>query len=244
MDLEFQCNDERFSSRKWGSHDFDNMHVVPPGSTIVRQMNLEYLGRVVFNTDGMIGGLRVVGIEAKATMFGQPMAWFCPVLLASSCLKSCKTVSQLLIWCEGFGATMGFFPVDHVALQYLKLTVRSDETEIPNNPTPYFLSPVNYTHLAFHFLPLSPTFRPYQVNIVFSYSSSTDTSCISFDHRPYHLPSSSNNFPSIIYRITEHFLLTTQPAAHSDRDKQFPCCTNRVSLIRFKTTFVLQAPTQ
>ncbi|KAI3703828.1 hypothetical protein L1987_74023 [Smallanthus sonchifolius] len=54
MDLEFQRNNERFAFLKWGSHAFDNMLVVPPGSGIVHQVNLEYLGRVVFNTDGIL----------------------------------------------------------------------------------------------------------------------------------------------------------------------------------------------
>ncbi|RXH89972.1 hypothetical protein DVH24_032329 [Malus domestica] len=91
MDLEFQRNKERFAFLKWGSTAFHNMLVVPPGSGIVHQVNLEYLGRVVFNTDGllypdsvvgtdshttMIDGLGVAGwgvggIEAEATMLGQ-----------------------------------------------------------------------------------------------------------------------------------------------------------------------------
>ncbi|TQD88654.1 hypothetical protein C1H46_025786 [Malus baccata] len=91
MDLEFQRNKERFAFLKWGSTAFHNMLVVPPGSGIVHQVNLEYLGRVVFNNGGllypdsvvgtdshttMIDGLGVAGwgvggIEAEATMLGQ-----------------------------------------------------------------------------------------------------------------------------------------------------------------------------
>ncbi|KAJ4976543.1 hypothetical protein NE237_001649 [Protea cynaroides] len=98
MDLEFQRNKERFAFLKWGSTAFHNMLVVPPGSGIVHQVNLEYLGRVVFNTDGllyldsvvgtdshttMIDGLGVAGwgvggIEAEAAMLGQPMSMVLP----------------------------------------------------------------------------------------------------------------------------------------------------------------------
>ncbi|RXI06396.1 hypothetical protein DVH24_018438 [Malus domestica] len=94
MEFEFQRNKERFGFLKWGSDAFHNMLVVPPGSGIVHQVNLEYLGRVVFNTDGllypdsvvgtdshttMIDGLGVAGwgvggIEAEATMLGQGFA--------------------------------------------------------------------------------------------------------------------------------------------------------------------------
>lgn len=187
MDLEFQRNKERFSFLKWGSTAFRNMLVVPPGSGIVHQVNLEYLGRVVFNNDGilypdsvvgtdshttMIDGLGVAGwgvggIEAEAAMLGQPMSMVLPGVVGFKLSgKLCSgvtatdlvlTVTQMLrkhgvvgkfveFYGEGmgelsladratianmspeYGATMGFFPVDHVTLQYLKLTGRSDET--------------------------------------------------------------------------------------------------------------------
>jgi len=47
--LEFERNKERFQFLKWGSKAFDNFKIVPPGSGIVHQVNLEYLARVVFN---------------------------------------------------------------------------------------------------------------------------------------------------------------------------------------------------
>eukprot|EP00898_Chlorokybus_atmophyticus_P008469 jgi/Chlat1/8623/Chrsp86S08017 len=98
MELEFNRNKERFGFLKWGAKAFSNMLVVPPGSGIVHQVNLEYLARVVFNTDGilypdslvgtdshttMIDGLGVAGwgvggIEAEATMLGQPMSMVLP----------------------------------------------------------------------------------------------------------------------------------------------------------------------
>jgi len=96
--LEFQRNHERFLFLKWGAQAFHNMLIVPPGSGIVHQVNLEYLARVCFNKDGllypdsvvgtdshttMINGLGVVGwgvggIEAEAVMLGQPISMVLP----------------------------------------------------------------------------------------------------------------------------------------------------------------------
>ncbi|XP_043218856.1 cytoplasmic aconitate hydratase-like [Amphibalanus amphitrite] len=93
QELEFDRNSERFQFLKWGSRAFANMRVVPPGSGIVHQVNLEYLARVVFDTDGllrpdslvgtdshttMINGLGVLGwgvggLEAEAALLGQPV---------------------------------------------------------------------------------------------------------------------------------------------------------------------------
>ncbi|PPR84276.1 hypothetical protein GOBAR_AA36439 [Gossypium barbadense] len=187
MELEFQRNKERFAFLKWGSNAFDNMLVVPPGLGIVHQFNLEYLGRVVFNRNGilypdsvvgtdshttMIDGLGVAGwgvggIEAEAAMLGQPMSMVLPGVVGFKLLGKLRdgvtatdlvlTVTQMLrkhgvvgkfveFYGEGmgelpladratianmspdYGATMGFFPVDHLTLQYLQLTGRSDET--------------------------------------------------------------------------------------------------------------------
>eukprot|EP00090_Calanus_glacialis_P010701 TRINITY_DN1914_c0_g1_i1.p1 TRINITY_DN1914_c0_g1~~TRINITY_DN1914_c0_g1_i1.p1 ORF type:complete len:911 (-),score=302.67 TRINITY_DN1914_c0_g1_i1:168-2852(-) len=96
--MEFQRNHERFLFLKWGAQAFQNMLIVPPGSGIVHQVNLEYLARVCFNKDGllypdsvvgtdshttMINGLGVVGwgvggIEAEAVMLGQPISMVLP----------------------------------------------------------------------------------------------------------------------------------------------------------------------
>ncbi|XP_012548118.1 cytoplasmic aconitate hydratase isoform X3 [Bombyx mori] len=97
QDLEFVRNKERFQFLKWGAQAFDNMLIVPPGSGIVHQVNLEYLARVVFTgpllhpdsvvgTDShttMINGLGVVGwgvggIEAEAVMLGQAISMLLP----------------------------------------------------------------------------------------------------------------------------------------------------------------------
>lgn len=48
-DMEFARNKERFGFLKWGSQAFDNFNIVPPGSGIVHQVNLEYLARVVMD---------------------------------------------------------------------------------------------------------------------------------------------------------------------------------------------------
>uniref|UniRef100_A0A8D0E843 Cytoplasmic aconitate hydratase n=1 Tax=Salvator merianae TaxID=96440 RepID=A0A8D0E843_SALMN len=101
QDLEFERNKERFEFLKWGSQAFQNMRIIPPGSGIVHQVNLEYLARVVFDenayyypdsvvgTDShttMINGLGVLGwgvggIEAEAVMLGQPISMVLPEVI-------------------------------------------------------------------------------------------------------------------------------------------------------------------
>ncbi|MEM9190624.1 MAG: aconitate hydratase AcnA [Myxococcota bacterium] len=99
---EFERNGERYQFLKWGQSAFSNMRVVPPGTGIVHQVNLEYLAPVVFDreVDGrsvaypdslvgtdshttMINGLGVLGwgvggIEAEAAMLGQPISMLLP----------------------------------------------------------------------------------------------------------------------------------------------------------------------
>lgn len=67
-ELEFSRNIERFSFLKWGQSAFDNFLTVPPGSGIVHQVNLEYLARVVFNTEGVLYPDSVVGTDSHTTM--------------------------------------------------------------------------------------------------------------------------------------------------------------------------------
>jgi len=102
VEREFERNRERYQFLKWGQKAFQNMQVVPPGTGIVHQVNLEFLARVVFareidgrtvcypdslvGTDShttMINGLGVLGwgvggIEAEAAMLGQPIAMLLP----------------------------------------------------------------------------------------------------------------------------------------------------------------------
>ena len=97
-DIEMQRNKERYQFLRWGQQAFDNFKVVPPGTGIVHQVNLEYLARVTFERDGvlypdslvgtdshttMINGLGVLGwgvggIEAEAAMLGQPISMLIP----------------------------------------------------------------------------------------------------------------------------------------------------------------------
>ena len=100
-DREFERNQERYKFLRWGQQAFTNFRVVPPGTGICHQVNLEYLAQVVFSGDGMaypdslvgtdshttmINGLGVVGwgvggIEAEAAMLGQPVAMLLPQVI-------------------------------------------------------------------------------------------------------------------------------------------------------------------
>ena len=97
-EFEFVRNRERFEFLKWGKNAFDRLLIVPPGSGIVHQVNLEYLARIIFDTNGtlypdsvvgtdshttMINGAGVVGwgvggIEAEAVMLGQSISMVLP----------------------------------------------------------------------------------------------------------------------------------------------------------------------
>jgi aconitate hydratase len=98
VELEYHRNRERYQFLRWGQTAFDQFKVVPPGTGIVHQVNLEYLARVVFARDGlaypdtvvgtdshttMVNGLGVLGwgvggIEAEAAMLGQPVSMLIP----------------------------------------------------------------------------------------------------------------------------------------------------------------------
>src|SRR5215467_14203628 len=98
VELEFQRNRERFQFLRWGQQAFDGFRVVPPGTGIVHQVNIEHLARVVMTHDGqaypdtcvgtdshttMQNGLGVLGwgvggIEAEAAMLGQPISMLIP----------------------------------------------------------------------------------------------------------------------------------------------------------------------
>ena len=102
VEIEFQRNGERYSFLKWGQQAFNNFRIVPPGTGICHQVNLEYLSKVVWSekfegkdflfpdtlvgTDShttMVNGLSVLGwgvggIEAEAGMLGQPISMLIP----------------------------------------------------------------------------------------------------------------------------------------------------------------------
>jgi aconitate hydratase len=105
VELEYERNEERYKFLKWGQQAFRNFRVVPPGTGICHQVNLEYLGQVVWTNDEngetvaypdtcvgtdshttMINGLGVLGwgvggIEAEAAMLGQPVSMLLPEVI-------------------------------------------------------------------------------------------------------------------------------------------------------------------
>jgi aconitate hydratase len=188
---EMQRNRERYTFLRWGQKVFDNFRVVPPGTGICHQVNLEYLARGVWsqNIDGnewaypdtlvgtdshttMINALGVLGwgvggIEAEAAMLGQPVSMLIPavvgfkfsgalqpgvtatdlVLTVTRMLRAHGVVGKFVEFCgtglsqlpladratianmaPEYGATCGFFPVDQVTLDYLRLSGRSAAT--------------------------------------------------------------------------------------------------------------------
>jgi aconitate hydratase A / 2-methylisocitrate dehydratase len=186
VELEFERNRERYLFLRWGQTAFSGFKVVPPGTGICHQVNLEYLARVVEDRDGvafpdtlvgtdshttMVNGLGVLGwgvggIEAEAAMLGQPLSMLVPQVVGlklSGSLPEGATATDLVLtvteilrrtgvvgkfveyFGEGvemlsladratlgnmspeYGATCGFFPVDQVTLDYLRLTGRSAE---------------------------------------------------------------------------------------------------------------------
>lgn len=193
--LDYERNRERYGFLKWGQKAFDNFKVVPPNTGICHQVNLEYLARVVFGADEttaigvsglpqaypdsvvgtdshtpMVNGLGVLGwgvggIEAEATMLGQPITMLIPEVIGvrldgrlptgATATDLVLTVAEMLrkkgvvgTFVEFFGpgvaslgladratignmtpeygATATMFPVDHVTLDYLRFTGRSD----------------------------------------------------------------------------------------------------------------------
>jgi aconitate hydratase len=103
VEIEYQRNEERYQFLRWGQDAFDDFKVVPPGTGIVHQVNIEHLARVVFTRDNgeggttaypdtcvgtdshttMVNGIGVVGwgvggIEAEAAMLGQPVSMLIP----------------------------------------------------------------------------------------------------------------------------------------------------------------------
>jgi len=190
VEIEMQRNGERYEFLRWGQQAFDNFAVVPPGTGICHQVNLEYLGQVVWTRDEngetyaypdtlvgtdshttMINGLGVLGwgvggIEAEAAMLGQPVSMLIPevigfrltgklnegvtatdlVLTVTQMLRKHGVVGKFVEFfgpgldhlpladratignmAPEYGATCGFFPVDQVTIDYLRLTGRNEE---------------------------------------------------------------------------------------------------------------------
>ena len=111
VEIEFKRNGERYSFLKWGQQAFDNFRIVPPGTGICHQVNLEYLSKVIWSenyegenylfpdtlvgTDShttMVNGLSVLGwgvggIEAEAGMLGQPISMLIPEVVGFQILN-------------------------------------------------------------------------------------------------------------------------------------------------------------
>ena len=99
--LEYKRNAERYRLLKWGQSAFENLRVIPPNNGIIHQINIEYISKVIFNknnvlypdtvvgTDShttMVNGLGVLGwgvggIEAEASMLGQPIPMLLPEVI-------------------------------------------------------------------------------------------------------------------------------------------------------------------
>jgi aconitate hydratase len=124
VEFEYERNRERYQFLRWGQTAFDDFKVVPPGTGIVHQVNIEHLARVVFprtvggvlqaypdtcvGTDShttMVNGLGVVGwgvggIEAEAAMLGQPVSMLIPRVVGfklSGALKEGTTATDLVL---------------------------------------------------------------------------------------------------------------------------------------------------
>ncbi len=187
---EFERNKERYKLLKWAKKSFENFEVIPPGSGIIHQVNLEYLGKVVqlrkvdgemvaypdslLGTDShtpMINSLGIIGwgvggIEAEAVMLGLPYNMILPevvgvklvgelqdgvtatdlVLTITETLRKRSVVGKFVEYfgpglknllvpdratisnmSPEYGATMGFFPVDEITLEFLMLTNRGKD---------------------------------------------------------------------------------------------------------------------
>jgi len=184
--LEFERNRERYAFLRWGQGAFADFKLVPPGTGICHQVNLEYLARVVDVRDGvafpdtligtdshttMVNGLGVLGwgaggIEAEAAMLGEPLSMLVPqvvgfrlggalregttatdlVLTVTQILRATGVVGKFVEYfgdgvaalsvadratlgnmSPEYGATCGYFPVDELTLEYLRLTGRPEE---------------------------------------------------------------------------------------------------------------------
>ncbi len=123
VDLEFERNQERYEFLSWGSEAFDNFRVVPPGTGICHQVNLEYLAQTVWTSENgaavaypdtlvgtdshttMVNGLGVLGwgvggIEAEAAMLGQPVSMLIPEVIGFKLtgeLKEGTTATDLVL---------------------------------------------------------------------------------------------------------------------------------------------------
>lgn len=191
VEFEMQRNAERYEFLKWGQAAFDNFNLVPPGTGICHQVNLEYLAKCIWSDDSngervaypdtlvgtdshttMINGLGVLGwgvggIEAEAAMLGQPIPMLIPAVVGyelTGRLSEGITATDLVLrivqtlrehgvvgkfvefygsaldnlpladratianMAPEYGATCGFFSIDHKTIDYLRLSGRDEDT--------------------------------------------------------------------------------------------------------------------
>ena len=191
LDIDFRRNSERYRFIKWVEQSVDNFRVVPPGTGIIHQVNMESLAQVVWEgrtpsgarllhpddmvaTDShtpMINALGIVawgvgGLEGQAAMLGEPVPIVVPKVVGlrvrgalsagvtgtdlalhlTELLRKRGVVSKFVEFCgpgldnldwgtrgtvanmaPEYGATVVYFPFDHITLDYLRLTGRSPE---------------------------------------------------------------------------------------------------------------------
>ena len=127
MELEYARNAERYDFLKWGSKSFENFSAVPPGTGICHQVNLEYIARCTWASEGpdgqmvaypdtcvgtdshttMVNGLGVLGwgvggIEAEAAMLGQPISMLIPEVVGfklTGAMAEGVTATDLVLTC-------------------------------------------------------------------------------------------------------------------------------------------------
>lgn len=190
LDIDYRRNTERYRFIKWAQQSVDNFRVVPPGTGIIHQVNMESLGQVVWegktadgepllHPDDMVAtdshtpminaigilGWGVGGLEGQAAMLGEPVPIVFPEVVGvqvSGCLRPGVTATDLALhltellrqrgvvnkfvefcgpglvqldWgtrgtvanmAPEYGATVVYFPFDHITLDYLRLTGRSE----------------------------------------------------------------------------------------------------------------------
>lgn len=121
-EIEFNRNRERFEFLKWGQNAFENFLIVPPGSGIVHQVNLEYLARVVFSQDKLLYPDSLVGTDSHTTMInGLGVAgWGCGGIEAEAVMLG-QTISMVLPEVVGFKLTGKLS--EHITATDLVLTV-------------------------------------------------------------------------------------------------------------------------
>jgi len=191
LDIDFRRNAERYRFIKWVEQSVDQFRVVPPGTGIIHQVNMESLAQVVWEsrttedkpllhpdnmvaTDShtpMINALGIVawgvgGLEGQAAMLGEPVPIVCPPVVGlrvtgalrqgvtgtdlalhlTELLRKRDVISKFVEFCGSglehldwgtrgtvanmapeYGATVVYFPFDHITLDYLRLTGRNSE---------------------------------------------------------------------------------------------------------------------